>query len=101
MSTLDELRRSVGLSVDRSHHDRFGISHCVDSLRSRGLVPHRYDYPDDLVVTDPDAVIGYCLSLEQLTKVQTTAMRQTLDAEIAVSGSYRVVKETALVVAQT
>jgi SAM-dependent methyltransferase len=101
MRTLDELRCSVGLHVDASMHDRFSASRCVDSLRGHGLAPRRHDYPGDLQVTDAEAVVGYCSSLGPLTETQAAAIRRAVNAELVAAGSYRIEKETALVVART
>ena len=101
MSTLDDLRRSVGLDVDRSFHDRFGIEDAVLALRSCGLQPARHDYTNDLLVTDAAAAVGYCSTLDDLSPSQEAGMLHQVQAAIDADGHYRVVAETALVVART
>ncbi|HVE63847.1 MAG TPA: class I SAM-dependent methyltransferase [Mycobacteriales bacterium] len=99
MSTLDELRRSVGVTVDRSHHDRFGIADAVEALSKIGMRPVRHDYHDDLRVTDPDVVVGYCDSLgDDLTATQKHRVGEIVERAIAGAGCYRIVKETTLVI---
>ena len=102
MAELDTLRRSVGVVVERPHHEHFSIDDAVAALTSRGLDPVRHDFEDDLEVTDAPVVVGYCQSLgHDLTSEQHQQMTALVQEAIDGVGHYRITKETALLVANT
>jgi ubiquinone/menaquinone biosynthesis C-methylase UbiE len=98
MSTLDGLRRRVGLTVTRAHADRFGIDDCAAGLAH--LQPTTHLYEDELRVTDARAVVDYCRTLDELSPEQASSMESIVGADIARLGFFRVTKEVGLVTAR-
>lgn len=97
MAELDALRRSVGVVPESAHCENFSIVAAVEAMASRRLAPVRHDFDDDLRVTDADAVVAYCETLDWLTDSQRREMRESVAAVIAAKDHFPVGKEAALV----
>ncbi len=97
---LDQLIRAHAPVAQTPNPTRFfDLDNARDLLTREFADVKRDDYPDSLEVTDSLAVIRYLLSTSaqtSLTELRVRDLRQALDNQIALSGSFRITKETGL-----
>lgn len=99
---LDQLVRAYSPAAHIQNPTRyFDLDQAEEPLSRVFAHVERDDYPDSLDVTDSIAVIRYLFSTPAktlLTETRVRDLRQALDNQIALSGSFRITKEAGLFV---
>jgi SAM-dependent methyltransferase len=93
---LRQQRRALGVF-------NFNLANGSEQLAAHFSHIERYDYPDELVITEAEALVDYILSMQSaigaITGEQIERLRRLLENEIATHGAIRIRKSTGLFIA--